>query len=300
MNPQLTAAIEAALAERRGAAVDVVASRTVSGGCIHDARLVELADGQRFFLKADVGVPADLFEREAEGLAALAAVGEIRVPAAPLPGRAGDTVFLLMEAISTGRPGSGFFADFGRRFARFHRASAHRGPAGRFGFDHDNYLGGTPQPNPWCDDWTEFFRRHRLAHQLELARRGGRSDPELHRLGERLLARLGDWLDVPEEPACLLHGDLWSGNFLADDAGAPVLVDPAVYRGHREADLAMTHLFGGFDAAFHRAYEEEWPLPPGSAERLEIYQLYHLLNHLNLFGAGYRGRCLAILRRYAG
>lgn len=300
MDPALRRAVEAALAARDGRPAEVIADHPVGGGCIHDARLVELADGRRLFLKSDAGVPDDLFVREAEGLAALAAAGAIRVPRDPLPGRAGGTLFLLLEAIPAGRPGPGFFADFGRRFAALHRATARApGAGGRFGFDHANYLGGTPQPNPWTDSWLDFFRHHRLGHQLRLARRRSRSDPELDRLGDRLLDRLDRWLDLPEEPACLLHGDLWSGNFLADDTGAPVLVDPAVYHGHREADLAMTRLFGGFDAAFHRAYEEAWPLPAGHAERLPLYQLYHLLNHLNLFGGGYRGRCVEVLRRYA-
>ncbi|HVS04467.1 MAG TPA: fructosamine kinase family protein, partial [Thermoanaerobaculia bacterium] len=290
------AAVEKALAARDGRPASVVADRPIAGGCIHDSRLLELADGRRLFLKADAGAPPDLFEREAEGLAALAAAGAVRVPADPLPGRAGGTVFLLMEAIPRGSPGRGFFADFGHRFAALHRDT--RG--GRHGLDQDNYLGGTPQPNGWSESWVDFFRQHRLGHQLRLARERGRSDAELERLGASLLERLGRWFDVPGEPACLLHGDLWSGNFLADDRGAPVLVDPAVYHGHREADLAMTRLFGGFESAFYRAYEEAWPLPPGHEERLPLYQLYHLLNHLNLFGASYRGRCLAILRRYAG
>lgn len=303
MERALREAVEAALAARDGRPAEVIADRAVGGGCIHDARRLELADGRRLFLKSDAGpgVAVDLFEREAEGLAALAAAGAIRVPRDPLPGRAGDTVFLLMEAIPTGRPAPGFFADFGRCFAALHRTTARQpGAGGRHGFDHDNYLGGTPQPNPWTESWPDFFRDHRLGHQLRLARRRGRSDAELDRLGDRLLGRLDHWLDLPEEPACLLHGDLWSGNFLADDTSAPALVDPAAYRGHRDADLAMTRLFGGFDPAFYRAYEESWPLPPGHQDRLPLYQLYHLLNHLNLFGGAYRGRCVEILRRYAG
>lgn len=296
MDRELREAVEATLAEHRGEPVEVVADRPVSGGCIHDSRLLDLAGGGSAFLKADRSAPDDLFEREAEGLAALAEPEAIRVPREALPGRAGGTAFLVMEAIPTGRPGAGFWEDFGRRFARLHRAAQHH----RFGFEHDNYLGGTPQPNGWCDEWPEFFRRHRLGHQLALARSRGRSTPELERLGERLQDRLERYLDIPDEPPCLLHGDLWSGNFLADDAGEPVLIDPAVYYGHREADLAMTALFGRFDDRFYRAYDEEWPLPPGTGERQEIYQLYHLLNHLNLFGGSYLDGCLRVLRRYAG
>ena len=165
------------------------------------------------------------------------------------------------------------------------------------GFAHDNYLGSTPQQNPWQVDACELWRRHRLGYQLELARHNGQSNAELDRLGDRLLDRLDQWLGTLDEPASLLHGDLWSGNYLVSTAGQPVLIDPAVYCGPREADLAMTQLFGGFERSFYEAYESSWPLPPGSGERLEIFKLYHLLNHLNLFGGGYRASCLAILRR---
>jgi len=302
---ELRAAVEAALAERDGRPASVVADRAVSGGCIHDSRLLELEDGRRVFLKSDASAPPDVFEREAEGLAALAAAGALRVPRHPLPGRAGDVTFLLMEAIPTGSPGSGFWEDFGRRFAHLHRTTAGQGGTGDAGtglcgFAHHNYLGGTPQPNPWTASWVDFYRRHRLAHQLHLARDRGRATDDVLRLGDRLLDRLDDLIEVDDEPACLLHGDLWSGNFLADDAGAPVLIDPAAHYGHREADLAMTSLFGGFDRRFYAAYEETWPLPAGSDRRQEIYQLYHLLNHLNLFGGGYLDGCLRVLRRYAG
>jgi len=301
MDGTLRRAIETALEERDGTPAEIVSDQAVSGGCIHDSRLVELADGRRYFVKADDSAASDLFEREAEGLAALAAAEAIRVPRDPLPGRAGSHLFLVLEAISTGRPASGFWEDFGRRFAALHRNTARdSGRPQSFGFAHDNYLGGTPQPNPWSADWVDFFRRHRLGHQLVLAGERGRSTPQLARLGERLGDRLDTLIGLPDEPGCLLHGDLWSGNFLADDAGAPVLVDPAAYHGHREADLAMTRLFGGFDERFYAAYEEAWPLPAGSRERQEIYQLYHLLNHLNLFGGSYLAGCLSVLRRYAG
>lgn len=295
MDSALREAVEELLAERTGAGVRIVADRPAAGGCIHDARLLELSDGGRVFLKADDSAPDDLFEREAEGLAALAAADAIRVPRDPQPGHTGHTAFLLMEAIPAGRPGRTFWEDFGRRFARLHRTTEHE----RYGFPHDNYLGGTPQPNDWTEDWAEFFRTHRLGHQLDLARQRGRSTAELDRLGDRFLDRLDHYLDVPDEPPCLLHGDLWSGNQMADEAGDPVLIDPAAYYGQREADLAMTALFGRFDDRFYRAYEDEWPLPPGTAQRQEIYQLYHLLNHLNLFGSSYLDGCLRILRKYA-
>lgn len=294
MDAALRRSLERLVAGETGKPATVVSSSPVGGGCIHDARILELSDGRHFFLKSNSSAPEGMFEAEAAGLAALAAAGEIRVPRNPLAGRAGNLRFLLMEVIPTGSPGRGFFADFGRRFARLHRNAQ----TSRAGFDGDNYLGATPQPNGWMEDWVEFWHTRRLGHQLDLARQRGLSDPELDRLGDRLLSRLGEWIELPEEPFCLLHGDLWSGNYLVDDHGEPVLIDPAVYYGHREADLAMTHLFGGFSPDFYRAYEDEWPLPPGSAERLEIYKLYHLLNHLNLFGRGYRAGCLEILRRF--
>jgi len=312
MTPHLRSAIEAALAEA-GRPATITGSRPVVGGCIHRAEIVTLEGGAggptkktetteqaepagELFVKSNTGAEAAaMFDTEAEGLRALAAPGAIRVPRDPLPGTAGDLSFLAMEAIPTGRPGTGFFGDFGRRFARLHRAT--RGT--RCGFDRDNFIGSTPQPNGWMDDWVELFRTRRLGFQIDLARERGLSDPELDRLMDRLLDRLDEWIDLPDEPTCLLHGDLWSGNYLADSHGEPVLVDPAVYYGHREADLAMTELFGGFPPAFYRAYEEEWPLPSGSSERRRLYQLYHLLNHLNLFGGGYRDQAIAIARRFA-
>jgi len=298
MDETLRRAIERTSFEATGRTIRIAGTTPVGGGCIHDARLLLLEGGGRLFAKHNASAPPDLFEREAEGLAALAAAGAIRVPRDPVAGRVGATSFLVMEAVPTGPPKAGFFEDFGHRFARLHRGSIRDTPE-PFGFPHDNYIGATPQPNGWMADWVEFFRERRLGFQLGLARRHGRSDAELDRLGDRLLDRLDQWIDVPEEPACLLHGDLWSGNYLSDDAGEPVLVDPAAYYGHREADLALPELFGGFDRAFYDAYEAEWPLPPGSPERREIYKLYHLLNHLNLFGRGYRGQCAAILRRFA-
>lgn len=294
LDPRLTGAVEAHL----GAAVTGV--RRVGGGSIHSAALLELADGSHRFLKWSAGTPADMFPREAEGLGALAAAGAIRVPGEPRAGELGDdrsTHFLLMEAIPTGPEPAGFSEAFGRAFAELHRTTAGDSPAA--GFPHDNYIGTTPQPNGWMEAWPAFFRQRRLGFQLGLARSRGLATPELARLGDRLLERLDDLLDTPGEPPCLLHGDLWGGNYLCDARGRPVLIDPATYYGHREADLAMTHLFGGFDPAFHHAYQEAWPLPPGTTERQEIYKLYHLLNHLNLFGGGYLTRCLAILRRFA-
>jgi len=292
---ELRRGIEAALGT--GEIVARIADvRPVGGGCIHRAAVIGLEDGRRRFVKwNDVGV-LPMFETEATGLAVLGAPGTIRVPTGPRAGVAGGAAFLVMEAIDEGPRGAGFLASFGRCLAALHRVTA--GP--RFGFDHDNFIGSTRQRNGWTDDWVAFWRDRRLGFQLDLARRAGRSNVALDRLGDRLMQRLDEWIDLPDEPGCLLHGDLWGGNYVVDEHSAPVLVDPAVYYGHREADLAMTMLFGGFGDPFWDAYRETWPLPPGSEERLEIYKLYHLLNHLNLFGSGYLAGCVAVLRGLVG
>ncbi|MEZ5331033.1 MAG: fructosamine kinase family protein [Thermoanaerobaculia bacterium] len=271
-------------------------ARPVAGGCISSARIVELEDGRSFFVKSNRRELAPMFEGEAEGLSFLASVDTLRVPKGAVTGVVGEIAWIAMEALESAPARPRFWEELGEGFARLHA----EGRADRFGFPHDNYIGATPQPNEWMDDWTEFWRRRRIGHQLAIAREGGRSDPELDRLGDRLLERLEAFLGGVDEPPSLLHGDLWSGNVMTGPGGEPVLIDPACSYGHREADLAMTRLFGGFDQRFYDAYEAAWPLSPGHRERLPLYELYHLLNHLNLFGGSYRGQCLAVLRRLAG
>jgi protein-ribulosamine 3-kinase len=296
MDRSLSRLIEEGLAAREGGSPQVAASQPVGGGCIHRAERVELSDGRRLFVKSNTEAPAGMFESEAAGLIALGSLGVLRVPGDALVGKGGGVRFLVMEAIDEGRASEGFSRHFGAGLAALHSA----GRGNRFGFELDNYIGATPQVNAWTDNWVEFFRVHRLGYQLDLARRAGLSDRTLDRLGDRLLERLDDWLELPDEPPCLLHGDLWGGNYLIDTAGEAVLVDPAVYYGHREAELAMTHLFGGFGGDFYAGYEEAWPLPPGTKERQQIYSLYHLLNHLNLFGSSYRSRCVELLAGLVG
>ncbi len=276
-----------------GAGVTVVAERPVSGGCIADGRRLELSNGDSYFLKRSAGLPPQMFVAEAVGLESLAGSGGPRVPrvAAVHASRRGS--FILMEWIAQGSKGSGFARGFGARLAAMHR----RREVDRFGFDMDNFIGSTPQPNGWMDSWHDFFRERRIGFQAKLARDRGMIDTALVRGIDGILTRLEELLPAPEHPS-LLHGDLWGGNYLVDDRGEAVLIDPAVWYGHREADLAMTELFGGFPSDFYRSYREAWPLADGYSERMPLYNLYHVLNHVNIFGHGYVSSARAIVSRY--
>lgn len=247
-----------------------------SGGCIHQCYRVRIA-GQARFLKVNGAQFADAFAAEADGLDALRSAG-LAAPAPLAHGVAREHAYLLLELLEL-RAG-GDFAALGRMLA-----NAHRRAGARFGWRRDNYIGATPQANAWCDDWAQFWLERRLRPQVELARRNGFdiAIPPLEALAGHAV-----------KPA-LLHGDLWSGNAGFTDAG-PVLFDPAVYYGDREADLAMTELFGGFPREFYAAYQEAYPLESGYERRKHLYNLYHLLNHLNLFGGGYFGQVKATLR----
>jgi fructosamine-3-kinase len=201
---------------------------------------------------------------------------------------------LVLEWIDLGSGKLAAAEALGRGLAQQHRASARE-----YGLDHDNYIGATPQRNTPARSWIEFYRDRRLGAQRDWAQRHGYLTSERARRLERVMDRLNQWIDEDQVVPSLLHGDLWGGNYLIDAQGSPVLIDPAVYYGDREAEIAFTELFGGFGPRFYAAYNEAWPLDPGYAERRDLYNLYHLLNHLNLFGESYCGSVDAILRRYA-
>jgi len=296
MLAELKSAVEDLIAEKTEIRSTIIADRSASGGCIHSACSVELQDGRVFFLKSNASISVEMFEREAAGLTTLADASVLKVPGLIGTSTSSNGVaFLLIEHIETGAKSAETMHDFGARLAELHRTAT----AERFGFDHDNYIGSTPQSNTWNEDWCEFWREERIGYQLRLAKDQGLSTRQLEQAGEKFLQRIDDWLSQPDEPPSLLHGDLWSGNYMVDDSGAAVLIDPAVYYGRREAELAMTQLFGGFSQDFYSAYDEAWPLTDGADERIEIYTLYHLLNHLNLFGSSYLSGCLSILQKYA-
>ncbi len=225
-----------------------------------------------------------MFEAEAAGLAALRATNAVRVPDVISCGLAAGQARIVLEHLELRSLDRAAGAALGRALAQLHRAS---GP--RFGWPHDNFIGGSPQENAWRDNWALFFADHRLRPQLRWARDNG-MERKLVADGEKLAEKVGAFF-VEEQPApSLLHGDLWSGNAGRLPDGTPVIFDPACYYGDREADLAMSELFGGFPESFYAAYREAWPLAEGYETRKALYNLYHILNHFNLFGASYLGQ----------
>ena len=315
----LPAAVRDAVEQRIGA---IRAITPVGGGCISETYRIESISGP-VFLKHHRDAPPGLFAAEADGLRALrSACGDaLRIPtvvamdegdgsrggAEDAEGHAhssasarlrasADATWLALEWLEPGPRGRDFGERLGRGLAALHRA----GVSGRWGWETANHIGSLPQENAPAPTWAEFWRDRRLLPQLRLAADAGR-DTGPRGEWERLLARLPELLaDAEADGPSLLHGDLWNGNVLSA-WGSPALIDPAVYRGHREVDLAMAELFGGFDARFHAAYTEAWPPRDGYREvRRGIYQLYYLLVHVTLFGGGYTAQTLAVLRRVPG
>ncbi len=284
-------AIAAHIGAATGSPFAVRARRAVGGGCINSAEV--LSDGTRgYFVKSNRAEGRALFEAESDGLAALAAAGAIRVPRPVCHGVCDGTAYLVLELLDLG--GRSDCARAGRALADLHR-SAPRDGSGSFGWHRDNFIGSTPQANGPDPDWVRFWRDRRLGPQLALAAANGHARG-LQIAGDRLLSGLGALIGHCPAPA-LLHGDLWGGNLGYLPGGEPVIYDPAVYYGDREADLAMTELFGGFGRDFYAAYRDVWPVDPGYGVRKHLYNLYHVLNHLNLFGGGYLGQARGMIDR---
>ena len=265
---------------------------SVGGGCIADSKIITTQSGKTYFLKTYAGSPG-MFLNEANGLIELAKPDAIRVPKVILA----DEDFLLLEYIPSGNKGSDFFTQFGRNYAKMHRYTSRQ-----FGFYEDNYIGSTPQLNlatqQESTNWPIFYYNKRIVAQLKFAEQNGNATNELVQLVTKLEGCIEDILNTSSEQPTLLHGDLWGGNYMCDSNGEAVLIDPAVYFGHREADLAMTKMFGGFTSEFYQAYQNEYPLITGWEYREGIYLLYHYMNHLNLFGNSYYGECIRLLKKY--
>ena len=288
MTTALVAAVEAATGGRAESA------EPVSGGDVNRALRIVLADGRRLFVKYRPDAPAGMYRAEADGLRWLAEAGALRTPGVVAVGDAAPPRFLALEWIDRGRAGPAHDEALGRGLAALHRAGA---PS--FGLAEDNFIGTLPQPNAPLATWPDFYGARRIEPLARRAVDAGALPRRVLARVERLRARLPDLCGPREEPA-RLHGDLWGGNALADASGAPVLVDPAVYGGHREIDLAMMRLFGGFSGAVFAAYAEEHPLAAGHEDRVELYQLSPVLVHVCLFGGGYARSAERILEAYAG
>jgi fructosamine-3-kinase len=286
----MDARLKAALASALGS--EIATARGLAGGDINRAYEVALLDGRRLFVKTNERSPRGMFAAEARGLAWLAEARALRIPEVVAVAAPDDPrQFLVLELVPTGAPARDFDEELGKGLAALHR----RGAPG-FGLEHDNFIGSLPQANAPVRSWPEFYRVRRLEAQLRRAADGGRASSTM-RQGFGRLFRVLDELCGPAEPPARLHGDLWGGNLLCDDRGAPCLVDPAVYGGNREIDLAMMRLFGGFGARVFDAYDEAWPLSDGHGERVSLYQLYPLMVHVNLFGGSYIHAVEAALER---
>jgi len=270
--------IESAISEATGESFQVAHRKETGGGCINSGCLVTGTDGRRFFIKYNRLEFQEAFEVEFQGLLAMAETATIRVPRPVAVGRTEDQAILVMEFLEMGGSRGGDWRTMGTNLARMHRHSSDR-----FGWHRDNFIGATPQINTWQAHWPRFYAECRLQPQFERARKRGLRLDQADALLHLLPKFFGHYQPTPS----LLHGDLWAGNagFMKD--GSPVIFDPACYFGDRETDLAMTEMFGGYAPEFYQAYNEEWSLDEGYRLRKDLYILYHLVNHYNLFGGGY-------------
>ncbi len=295
--------LAAALVDLFGSSIAIADTERLSGGDINKAYGLTLNNGQHVFMKANAKDNAAFFTAEAAGLTAISKTKAIGTPEILCTGTDdGEDVgysFLLLKYIKSAIPAKNYWEDFAQNLAAMHKADTgvflEKGET--FGFFQDNFIGSRPQSNTPSDSWISFFREHRLAPQFKSA--DSYFESEDRSKITKLLDHLEDFLIEPDKPS-LLHGDLWSGNVMCGPDGKAMLIDPACYVGHAEADLAMTELFGGFPQNFYEAYFEANPLQPGYENRRDLYNLYQLLNHLNLFGPTYLGPVLSIVDEYVG
>lgn len=286
MANQLITFFEQAFEQSWGKPIKVKSYRALSGGSINQAVALYTEEGD-FFLKYNYQAPADMFAKEAQGLELLRKTNTIALP--QVLGVGQD--FLLLELIDSQQRNPHFWAGFGCSLAALHQHSAPQ-----FGLNYDNYIGKLPQANQPTEDGIEFFVEQRLKPQAQLAYDNGLLDYGLIQQLEKLYVQLPNLL--PHEAPALLHGDLWSGNVMSNAQGAVTLIDPAVYYGLREAELAFTEMFGRFDTAFYEAYHQAFALELGYSQRVDVYNLYPTLVHVNLFGQGYVGAVKEVLRRF--
>jgi protein-ribulosamine 3-kinase len=278
--------IAADIAAVTGRQADISGQHETGGGCINQTMRVRYG-ADSYFVKLNTADRTDMFAAEALGLRELQSSHTLPVPEPVCWGDDGESAYLVLEDLELG--GHGDLAALGEGLAAMHRVTRNR-----FGWETDNTIGSTLQVNSCEQDWISFWRQHRLQFQLQLAAQNGHGG-RLQSQGEQLLDVFPQLFTDYSPVASLLHGDLWSGNYAFSRSGKPVIFDPAVYYGDREADLAMTELFGGFGADFYAAYRAHYPLDPGYGIRKTLYNLYHILNHLNIFGEGYRSQACRMM-----
>lgn len=270
----------------------IVTANAVSGGCIADSRLIETESGNRYFLKT-YAAEDKMFLNEANGLNELNKANAITIPQVIKA----DSSFLLLNFIEPGNKPENFFRNFGAEYAQMHKHTSEN-----FGFFEDNFIGSNPQYNIASGtektNWAEFYFQKRILPQYKMAEQKGYNSHELRKGVSLLESKIEKIVEGSQEAPTLLHGDLWNGNYMCNSNGKAVLIDPAVYYGHREADLAMTKMFGGFTHEFYEAYQETYPLPDGWQYRENLYLLYHYLNHMNLFGFSYQTQAISMLWGY--
>lgn len=283
-----------------GKTFEIKNRRSVSGGCINQGYAL-IGESSTYFVKFNQASQVEMFEAEMLGLRQMLDTQTIRVPKPICSGIAGDSAYIVMEWLEFGGSNTQAWEEMGRKLAEMHQANPPQPlqivgetPAS-FGWERNNTIGSTPQLNNWTADWAEFFVKHRLGYQFQLAQRRGGHFPGK----DELLGKVPELLDHQPQPS-LVHGDLWGGNAAITKLGEPVILDPATYVGDREVDIAMSELFGGFPAAFYRGYNEVWALDSGYKQRKTLYNLYHILNHFNLFGGGYSSQANQMIEQILG
>lgn len=265
--------------------------KPVSGGDINAALQVRLEKRKLFVKHNSATAYPEMFQREAEALAILEQHTQFNIPQLLAVDELGGQAFLLLAWLQTAAKSGDFWQQFGEKLAQMHRVSAKK-----YGLEQDNYMGKLPQRNTQKASWAEFWATQRIEPQIRLARDKGFFN---HRISMQVYELLSITENlIPQEAPALLHGDLWSGNYMVDEQGGPALIDPALYYGHREVDLAMMHLFGGFSSALFDTYHENFPLEDGWRDRLDFHNLYPVLVHVNLFGGGYAGQAETIIKKY--
>lgn len=301
--------IAAHISETTGESFSIDNRRSVSGGCINQGYAIN-SSTRTYFAKINQASQVAMFETEALGLQQMRDTQTIRVPQPICWGTEGNSAYIVLEWLDLrGSGGDKSWEEMGRQLAQMHKYTPPSPPLlrggeevdsallkGRFGWSVNNAIGSTPQINNWTADWAEFWAEHRIGYQLHLARRRGGNFSQ----GKTLLAAIPKLLESYKPQPSLVHGDLWGGNASVTAAGEPVIFDPAAYWGDREVDIAMTELFGGFSPAFYRGYNEVWLLDSGYEKRKMLYNLYHILNHFNLFGGSYESQANQMINRILG